>query len=1060
MTPTSLYKYRCWDTDRVPTVINKEAVSVDVPVFMATHTPFHRITYLKTPARLSTTSEDEFLKELRRRAARDQHIFAVIQGIPGSGKSHLIRWLKESYTAQGGLGDRNDVVLLIERANNTLRQTLQQILDSDVFDDALFASQREKLTRSASQLSEHGIEETLINNLQVAYIEDKAKGVPTLKPNLERHLNDFLLDSTVRSELRRAGGPIKRIVRFLDAGNTRDTGDVLPEFRPDDLVFDGQFLHTLLQQGARPDTRQLAEKLSQDRNRDELARYLNTLLEFAIGRTTALSSDDLKQMFNELRRELRRQRRSLALFIEDITAFTGLDSGLIDILVTQHTGEANRDFCRILSVVGVTDYYYEQRFPDNVRDRISHHLTLNAAQSNVSTELLDTQDATATLAARYLNAIRLAPERLQEWYDDGADPTRLPNACDTCPVRTACHAAFGAVSLPQGKGRAASVGLYPFNANALWAMYQRVNTNIVLQTPRTLLNTIISYILLSHSVLIGQGRFPPPRNEMGSEFTAPTLLKPQQRSLFNAHKLSAADGDRVESLIVFWGDRTLDTTQADGQPVVGTLPQAVFDAFGLPFIAGEMRPAEPSAVQPKVSEDGRGAEPKPTPPPPPTSPVPEEDPIVRDIEQWRAGNSLQNYNVLGQALARFLRDAVDWESYSIPRALVEERVRQARFSIEGQSGRSNPRYALNLARTDGLSNAFHAVYALERGSDNLSPDQLSHHLTSLSVWLAENEATLVDFVRAPQAEADGAPDLVSMQAQTVAALACLAGELNNETAQSPEAQARRLVRFCKGDVLWGNIATTAQAKRGATWARLVRNRQIADNANSVGDSLLESLNCPQGRSRSVIYIDMASLLDAVEAFRKSDWRFAPQENLRGEGNKPWEELITVYNALAPYFTTVLEEQRTRLQDSLSKLQEFVGDKTGREIDAAVKQFLSVLADASIQPANGLDATSKPAFSTMDITVTTIRNLVEEQRFFMFAPAMSGMLPFSERFGSYLDYLTRLKDFAEQRGRRWQEELDQASDSINEVDRTRSAINQRYDDLAAKLATLLDGGRQS
>jgi hypothetical protein len=1042
----------------VPNVINKQAVSVEVPVFMATHTPFHRITYLKTPARLPSAGEDEFLGELRRQAARDQHVFAVILGIPGSGKSHLIRWLKESYSAQDGKNDHNDVVLLIERANNTLRQTLQQILDSGVFDATLFANQREKLARSASQLSEHGIEETLINHLQVAYVEDREKGAPALKPNLERHLNDFLLDSTVRSELCHAGGPIKRIARFLDAGNIRDTGDVLPEFRPDDFVFKGQFLHDLLQH-ARPDTRQLAEKLSQDRNRDELARYLNTLLEFAIGRTTALSSDDLKQMFNELRRELRRQGRSLAVFIEDITAFTGLDSGLIDILVTQHTGEGNRDFCRILSVVGVTDDYYRQRFPENVRDRISHHLTLNAAQSNVSTELLDTQDDTAALAARYLNAIRLAPERLQEWYDDGADPSRLPNACDTCPVLTACHTAFGAVSLSQGNGRVASVGLYPFNANALWIMYQRVNTNIALRTPRTLLNGIISYILISHSVLIDQGRFPPHRDEMGSEFGAPTLLKPEQRSLINAHNLLALDSDRLESLIVFWGDRTLNATQADGQPMLGTLPQAVFDAFDLPFIAGQVKPVEPPSKQTEGGEDWSGAGPKPGPQPPPTPPAPEEDPVVRDIEQWRAGKPLQNYNVLGQALTRFLRDAVDWESYGIPRALVEERVRQARFSIEGQSGRSASRYALNLARTDGLINALYAVHALERGGDHLSPDQLSHHLTSLSVWLAENEATLVDFVRAPQAKADGAPDLVSMQVQTVAALACLAGELNNETAQSPEAQARRLVRFCKGDVQWETIAATAEAKRGTKWARLIRNRQIASNANSVGESLLESLNCPQGRSRSVIYIDMASLLDAVEAFRKNDWQLASQENLSGEGN-PWDKLIIVFNALAPHFTTVLEEERTQLQGSLGKLQTFVGGKTGREIDAAVKQFLDLLANAGFQPANGLDIASKPAFSTMETTVTTIRNLVEEKRFSMFAPAVSGIMPFGERLGGYLDYLARLKDFAEQRGWRWQEELDQAGDSINEVDCIRNAINQRYDDLATKLAALLDDGRQS
>ena len=1047
MAPTSLYKYRCWDTDRVPDVINKEAVSVDVPIFMATHTPFRKITYLKAPSRLPDTSEDQFLGELRRRAAKDQHTFAVIQGIPGSGKSHLIRWLRESYTAQDGQNSGKDVVLLIERANNTLRQTLQQILDSGVFDAALFASQKEKLARSASQLSEQGLEETFINNLQVAYIEDKAKGAPALKPNLERHLNDFLLDPTVRSELRHVGGPVKRIVRFLDAGNTRDTGDVLPVFRPDDFDFKAQFLQALRNQRARPDTQSLVQKLTSEKNREELASYLNSLLEFAIGRTTALSSDDLKQMFNELRRELRRQDRSLALFVEDITAFTGLDKGLLDILITQHTGEGNRAFCRILSVVGVTDDYYRQSVPDNVRDRITHHLTLNDAQSNVATELLSTPEDTATLAARYLNAIRLAPERLQEWYNDGADAARLPNACDECPLRASCHAAFGAVHLPQNNGRESSVGLYPFNANALWTMYQNVNTNIVFHTPRTLINSIISYVLLSHSDLIDQGRFPPPRNNVGSEFTAPTLLKPEQHSLISAQGISSLDRDRLESLIVFWGDRTLDATQMGNQDLVGGMPGALFEAFGLPFIRGQ-------AVLPPPLKPSNGIGRGPTPPPPPPPPPLQEDPIVRDIEQWRAGNPLQNYNVLGQALARFLRDAVDWDAHDVPRSLVEERVRQARFSIEGQAGRSTPRYTLKLARSEELINAFYAVHALENRETSLDPALLSHHLTSLSVWLAKHEEEIVNFVRAPEAEVKDGLQLITMQAQAVSVLACLAGELNTEAAQSPEQQARRLVRFCKSDAKWDTVVANAQDRRGATWARLVRNRQIANNVRRVCDGFLDALNCPQGRSRSVIFIDMASLLDSVDAHRKANWQLPARENLRGEGN-PWEELVIVYNALAPYFTSALEEERAILQEALEKLATLVDGLSGREVDAAVRRFLHALSDAGVQPNSGLDENAKPAFGNMEQTVTIIRNLVQEDRISMFAPAVSGVLPYSDRFNSYVDYLTRLAAFAEQRLQRWQAELDQAGGQVSEIERTRTAINQRYQELAAKLEALIE-----
>ena len=46
--------------------------------------------------------------------------------------------------------------------------------------------------------------------------------------------------------------------------------------------------------------------------------------------------------------------------VEDISVFTGLDAGLVDVMITQHTGgELQKSLCRMTSVVGVTDGYYK-----------------------------------------------------------------------------------------------------------------------------------------------------------------------------------------------------------------------------------------------------------------------------------------------------------------------------------------------------------------------------------------------------------------------------------------------------------------------------------------------------------------------------------------------------------------------------------------------------------------------------------------------------------------------------------------------------------------------------
>jgi Cdc6-like AAA superfamily ATPase len=98
MTDQIFERIVCWKDYRINQVINTEAVAVDRENFLASHAPFRRIKYSQVSREIPDTSEEAFLAELNRQAASDQHVFAVILGIPGTGKSHLIRWIKEKYT--------------------------------------------------------------------------------------------------------------------------------------------------------------------------------------------------------------------------------------------------------------------------------------------------------------------------------------------------------------------------------------------------------------------------------------------------------------------------------------------------------------------------------------------------------------------------------------------------------------------------------------------------------------------------------------------------------------------------------------------------------------------------------------------------------------------------------------------------------------------------------------------------------------------------------------------------------------------------------------------------
>src|SRR5207248_3446476 len=80
--------------------------------------------------------------------------------------------------------------------------------------------------------------------------------------------------------------------------------------------------------------------------------------------------------------------------------------------------------------------------------------------------------------------------------------------------------------------------------------------------------------------------FPPPARDLGSDFKAPPLMKLSHRSIIDMQ--GGKDTKRIESLVLFWGTRTVDATGNGQYHLVGGLSEEVFRAFGIPFIEGEV----------------------------------------------------------------------------------------------------------------------------------------------------------------------------------------------------------------------------------------------------------------------------------------------------------------------------------------------------------------------------------------------------------------------------------------------------------------------------------------
>jgi len=755
-------RYLCLKLDRIPDVINAEAVSVEQAIFLATHSPMTNIAVERSPEAIDRATEEELLASLRAAAAAaDRHALMVVKGVQGTGKSHLVRWLRDRYETEQRLvaatGPR-DVVLLIERASASLCGTLEQLLASGVFDDATSEEQVRRLRNAAVALEDAQLDHLLVNNLQVGAVGETMPDGSAVPRRVHRHAQDFLLNVVVRRQLMLPGGPVDRIRRFLNEGRGGGIGlEDAPEFLPADLDFPMTIRREITHEGNR-NADDLTKDLSQSGAiREQMARFLNALLPTAIQRTTALSGEDLKTIFFDLRRRLRGEGRGLVLFIEDVTSFTGIDAALMDVLVTQHTGEGNLVLCRMTSVVGVTDAFFVDRIPDNIKDRVTHQVALTAGGRS-ATQLADPRSV-AELVGRYLNALRLEPEEIEWWERGGASPAELPVFCDRCRFRGTCHPAFGAVSHLPGEA-SSPIGLYPFNETALWTMFGSLDEARGARTPRALLRSVVQYVLQSHADKIVDGSFPPPATRLGGEFAPPPLANSLQgRTITQQAGPRAAS---VETLVRVWGDRTVHATTDGEQRLVGGLSPAVFTAFALPLIEGE-GDVQPDASPPTV---GTGitattdvqpdvqpvVDPLPTPTPTPRV-VTQAEREAERIASWREGQPLQGYLEFAGRIADLFRETIDWDGYGVPHDLVNERLTPGRVFFEGQAGGEGSRVdRLPFGRTDEVVYALQALSALRTAPEESDPAKVGGAVSTLAVWRLREEARVLRFVRQPTGE--------------------------------------------------------------------------------------------------------------------------------------------------------------------------------------------------------------------------------------------------------------------------------------------------------------------
>lgn len=414
-----------------------------------------------TSGQSSNTTEQELLKTFTRPIESNEPLLVFVTGHKGTGKSHLVRWLKSEIGARPTWH-----IVYIEKRNTNLRRVIERILEG--IDTPRAAQLREALAKAGSEISsDEEAMNALLARLDHLVTFDQAtelKALPDLTPaelaNLRDKTHRLLGDFTFRAELSKPGGPIHRIVRLArgGAGATETDEEDLHLTERDLMVDPARF------EDAGRQFQSLVQSVVATKGwRTDIAALCDSYLERAKAEVFTGPSTDLLEVFEDVRKEIAARQQELCLFVEDLVLLHGIDKQLAQALTVPATSQ----LCKLRAAIAVTDGYLAS--VDTFADR-GVHFKIDLDLSTIGASGL------RDFVGRYLNVGRLSDDVLLARSGE-----REPNACSACRLKKQCHETFGTSSLGHG--------LYPFNGVALDRLIDLASGNEF--TPRQILRQVI-----------------------------------------------------------------------------------------------------------------------------------------------------------------------------------------------------------------------------------------------------------------------------------------------------------------------------------------------------------------------------------------------------------------------------------------------------------------------------------------------------------------------------------------------------------------------------------------
>ena len=679
--------------------------------FLASHAPINRIVDERTKEVLG---EAQYFDLVFKSAHRN--VQAIVYGEPGTGKSHLIHWLRlrcdEVIASDPEL--RDILCILVERRNGSFKDALEQIVEQL---GPGFSAYLEKIHVAIRQISSETARKSLAQEFRLELSSRRIdRDLPPLPSDL-RHLSECFVAPGFGEWLTRDDGAIAKLVSRLTEASSVEERQAMPEFSLADVLPSGEY-----QRQNPPIVRELIDQFAEDEELcQEACKIVNQVAREAVLAMTGLSASDLQTVFFDIRRELARNGKRLILLVEDVSVYASLDRELVMAFEPQ----SRQGLCDLRVVFGMTGPGLEavRSLPDNQIQRITYIHSVSGSETRWG----DDPSELAKFAARYLNSVRLEEHRVREiaaLRSDGSDVSI--SACDSCPfgITAECHERFGSVELSPG----VNVGLFPFTgaAPSRWFEVQRLRgvTNIP-QTPRSLLTQLLFHGLENPAAL--PVAFPP------VSIPIPATALPYWTAFEQQYcgSWSSDERKRLQRLASVWlkADNAFDAAQ-ELERMRGALSFPLFSSAvrAQPASARETAPPESTSTKPDA---------------PRVSQVLLQQ--LGNIEDWRLGKPLVQDTVPRDLLIALLKRSISWQD--VREVPPRERIRllQTKDIIEIEDQRVTARGAIvRFPRSDETADLLRALLHFEyTGMKSWDFEDAERYKRIVASWLRNNRNRVV-----------------------------------------------------------------------------------------------------------------------------------------------------------------------------------------------------------------------------------------------------------------------------------------------------------------------------